>query len=84
MTSDAPTPRIGSGRALAVVAVMLGYAIAGGLLAVWLNRTPVAVIAALMMGGMVIGGLLGRMLVRPIPRKEEPSAPATGPERPRE
>jgi hypothetical protein len=72
------------GRALAFAAILLGYGIAGGLLALWLNRNPVAVIAALMLGGVVIGGLLGRTLLRSPPWKEKPGAPSTGPERPRE
>jgi hypothetical protein len=84
MTSDARTPRVGIGRALVLVAVMLGYAIAAGLLAIWLDRSVVLVLPALVIGGCVIGGLLGRMLFRSPARKEEPSAPATGPERPRD
>jgi hypothetical protein len=63
---------------------MLGYAIAIGLLAVWLNGNLVAVLPALIVGGMVIGGLLGRMLFRSPPRKQKPGGPTTGPEPPRD
>jgi hypothetical protein len=63
---------------------MLGYAIAGGLFAVWLNGNFVAVLTALVIGGTVVGGLLGRMLFQSPTRKDKTGAPTTDPERQRE
>ena len=84
MSFETRTPRIGIRRTLAFAAVVLGYATASGLLACWLDGRFVVLAPALVIGGMAIGTLLGRTLLRPAPPNDEPGAPGSGAEPPRD